>query len=57
MGLALWATVLAALLLLVAYAREPKGSGPEPRLSGVDDLNFSEVSYEPLGFTRGGRWR
>lgn len=45
-GLALWATVLAALLLLVAYAREPKGSGPEPRLSGVDDLNFSEVSYE-----------
>lgn len=60
MNLSLWATTPAAVLLLFAYAREPKGSGPSS-LSGVDagdanaslragsrsqDLNFSDVSYE-----------
>ncbi|CAE7527675.1 unnamed protein product, partial [Symbiodinium sp. CCMP2456] len=45
-GLMLWATLPAAILLLFAYAREPKGSGPAGSLSGVDDLTFSDISYE-----------
>ncbi|CAE8674815.1 unnamed protein product [Polarella glacialis] len=47
-GIALlfWATAPAALLLLLAYAREKKGSVPIGCLSGVDDLTFSEINYE-----------
>mmetsp|Transcript_53953 Transcript_53953/g.101179 ORF Transcript_53953/g.101179 Transcript_53953/m.101179 type:complete len:496 (+) Transcript_53953:33-1520(+) len=45
-GLVLWATLPAAILLLFAYAREPKGTGPAGSLSGVDDLTFSDISYE-----------
>jgi len=45
MGLALWATAPAAGLLVLAYAREPKGV-VAGGLSGVDDLTFSDISYE-----------
>jgi len=42
---ALWATVPAALVLLVAYMREPKCSMPAG-LAGADDLTFGDISYE-----------
>lgn len=42
---ALWLTVPAALLLVVACVREPKCAAPAG-LSGVDDLTFSDISYE-----------
>lgn len=45
LGLALWATAPAAGLLVLAYAREPKGV-VAGGLSGVDDLTFSDISYE-----------
>lgn len=41
----LWATVPAALLLLLTYIREPK-SATSTGLSGADDLTFTEISYE-----------
>mmetsp|Transcript_53336 Transcript_53336/g.150349 ORF Transcript_53336/g.150349 Transcript_53336/m.150349 type:complete len:520 (+) Transcript_53336:232-1791(+) len=44
-GLAMWTTVPAAVLLLLAYAREPKCVAPVG-LAGVDDLTFSDISYE-----------
>jgi len=44
-GLALWMTVPAAILLLLTYMREPKNVSPTG-LSGADDLSFSEISYE-----------
>lgn len=45
MSVALWATAPAAGLLVLAYAREPKGV-VAGGLSGVDDLTFSDISYE-----------
>jgi len=42
---ALWMTVPAAVLLFLAYVREPKCAVPTG-LSGVDDLTFSDISYE-----------
>eukprot|EP00929_Paragymnodinium_shiwhaense_P097641 TRINITY_DN59276_c0_g1_i1.p1 TRINITY_DN59276_c0_g1~~TRINITY_DN59276_c0_g1_i1.p1 ORF type:complete len:527 (+),score=68.21 TRINITY_DN59276_c0_g1_i1:81-1583(+) len=44
-GFALWMTVPAAVLLLLAYAREPK-SVTALGLAGVDDLTFTEINYE-----------
>lgn len=44
-GSALWLSVPAALLVVVATLREPKQVMPTG-LSGVDDLTFSEISYE-----------
>jgi len=44
-GVALWATVPAAGLLVLAYVRVPKGV-VAGGLSGVDDLTFSDISYE-----------
>jgi len=41
----LWMTVPAAVLLLLAYAREPK-TVPNAGICGADDLTFSEISYE-----------
>lgn len=43
---ALWMTVPAAVLLLLAYAREPKAIRHPTGLSGADDLTLSEVSCE-----------
>jgi len=42
---AFWMTVPAAILLVLAYAREPK-SGVPTGLSGVDDLTFSDITSE-----------
>jgi len=44
-GVAFWTTVPAAVLLLLAYTREPKSTAPVG-LSGVDDLTFGDISYE-----------
>jgi MFS family permease len=44
-GLTLWMTMPAAVLLLLAYVREPKSVLPMG-LAGADDLTFSEIGYE-----------
>jgi len=44
-GFALWVTAPAAALLALAYLREPR-SVASGGLAGVDDLTFSDISYE-----------
>lgn len=45
--LSFWLTMPAAIVILWAYAREPKGLAPAPAgLSGVDDLTFADITYE-----------
>jgi hypothetical protein len=46
LGLLLWATTPVALLLLISYIREPKAAMSAGTLSSVDDLSFSDISYE-----------
>eukprot|EP00747_Dinoflagellata_sp_TGD_P168756 gnl/TRDRNA2_/TRDRNA2_195906_c0_seq1.p1 gnl/TRDRNA2_/TRDRNA2_195906_c0~~gnl/TRDRNA2_/TRDRNA2_195906_c0_seq1.p1 ORF type:complete len:517 (+),score=84.62 gnl/TRDRNA2_/TRDRNA2_195906_c0_seq1:49-1599(+) len=41
----LWLTAPAAVLLILAYMKEPKNAGPIG-LAGADDLTFSEINYE-----------